>query len=220
MITVALVDDQPLVRAGFSMLVNSQPDMEVVWQASDGTGVLGQSNADIVLLDIRMPGTDGITACSSLLEEQPHTRVIMLTTFDDRDLVLGALEAGASGFLLKDADPDELLEAIRTVHGGDAVLAPKVTKYVIGAAHAPEQQEAMRNETMLEQLTPREVEILRLVALGYSNEEIATAETLSPATVKTHVHRILFKTDSRDRVHAVLFAFRAGVVGTSELLGH
>ncbi len=220
MITVALVDDQPLVRAGFSMLVNSQPDMEVVWQASDGTGVLGQSTADIVLLDIRMPDTDGITACRSLLEEQPHTRVIMLTTFDDRDLVLGALEAGASGFLLKDADPDELLEAIRTVHGGDAVLAPKVTKYVIGAAHAPEQQEAMRNETMLEQLTPREVEILRLVALGYSNEEIAAAETLSPATVKTHVHRILFKTDSRDRVHAVLFAFRAGVVGTSELLGH
>lgn len=220
MIRVALVDDQPLVRAGFSMLINSQDDMDVIWQAGDGADVAGQPAADIVLMDIQMPRTDGIEACRALLAEHPETRVIMLTTFDERDLVLGALDAGASGFLLKDADPDELLDALRTVHGGDAVLAPKVTRHVIGAAQAPEQREATRNEAMLERLTPREVEILRLVALGYSNEEIADAETLSPATVKTHVHRILFKTESRDRVHAVLFAFRAGLVGTGELLGH
>ena len=207
MITVALVDDQPLVRAGFSMLVGSQGDMEVAWQAGDGDEVPGREAADVVLMDIRMPSVGGIEATRALLAEHPDTRVIMLTTFDDQELVLDALDAGASGFLLKDADPDELLR-------------PKVTRHVIGAAQAPEHQEAARNEAMLERLTPREVEVLRLVALGYSNEEIAEAETLSPATVKTHVHRILFKTDSRDRVHAVLFAFRAGLVGTGELLGH
>lgn len=220
MITVALVDDQPLVRAGFSMLVGSQDDMEVAWQAGDGDDVPGREAADVVLMDIRMPSVGGIEATRALLAEHPDTRVIMLTTFDERDLVLGALDAGASGFLLKDADPDELLSAIRAVDGGDAVLAPKVTRHVIGAAQAPEHQEATRNEALLERLTPREVEILRLVALGYSNDEIAEAESLSPATVKTHVHRILFKTDSRDRVHAVLFAFRAGLVGVGELLGH
>lgn len=220
MITVALVDDQPLVRAGFSMLVGSQGDMEVAWQAGDGDEVPGREAADVVLMDIRMPSVGGIEATRALLAEHPDTRVIMLTTFDDQELVLDALDAGASGFLLKDADPDELLSAIRAVDGGDAVLAPKVTRHVIGAAQAPEHQEAARNEALLERLTPREVEILRLVALGYSNDEIAEEESLSPATVKTHVHRILFKTDSRDRVHAVLFAFRAGLVGVGELLGH
>ena len=185
MITVALVDDQPLVRAGFSMLVGSQGDMEVAWQAGDGDEVPGREAADVVLMDIRMPSVGGIEATRALLAEHPDTRVIMLTTFDDQELVLDALDAGASGFLLKDADPDELLSAIRAVDGGDAVLAPKVTRHVIGAAQAPEHQEAARNEAMLERLTPREVEVLRLVALGYSNEEIAEAETLSPCLLYT-----------------------------------
>lgn len=220
MITVALVDDQPLVRAGFCLLVDSQADMEVAWQAGDGAEVPGHAPVDIALMDIRMPQVGGIDACRGLLAEHPGTRVIMLTTFDDQELVLNAIDAGASGFLLKDADPDDLLSAIRTVYGGDAVLAPKVTRHVIGAARAPEHREATRNEALLARLTPREVEILRLVALGYSNDEIAARESLSPATVKTHVHRILFKTGCRDRVHAVLFAFRAGLVGVGELLGH
>lgn len=127
MIRVALVDDQPLVRSGFAMLVNSQPDLEVVWQAGDGSEVFAQPPADVVLMDVQMPNMDGITAAAQLLAKDTDVRIIMLTTFDDRDYVTDAIAAGASGFLLKDAEPEELLKAIRVVAAGEAVLAPRVT---------------------------------------------------------------------------------------------
>lgn len=230
MIRVGLVDDQPLVRAGFAMLINSQDDMAVAWQAGDGGGVPGQGHVDVVLMDVQMPGTDGITATRRLLAEDGEVKVIMLTTFDDGEFVSGAIEAGASGFLLKDAQPEELLDAVRLVHRGDAVLAPRVTAQVLRSLRAPRptgagrsevhRSEVVRDDPALAELTPRELEILRLIALGMSNDEIAAAEFVSMATVKTHVRHILMKTGSRDRVHAVLFAYRTGLVDTSELLDH
>ncbi|WIM66852.1 response regulator transcription factor [Corynebacterium breve] len=218
MITVGLVDDQPLVRAGFAMLINSQDDMTVAWQASDGDEVPGQVHVDLVLMDIQMQRVDGISACERLLAADPGVKVIMLTTFDDQGFVRGAIEAGASGFLLKDAQPEELLAAVRTVYEGNAVLAPKVTKHVLQAARTPQARATARDDQALSALTPREVEILRLIALGLSNDEIANREFVSIATVKTHIRHILMKTQSRDRVHAVLFALRAGLVDVAELL--
>lgn len=224
MIRVGLVDDQPLVRAGFSMLVGSQDDMTVVWEAGDGAEVPGQPPVDVVLMDVQMPGVDGIAATRALLAADAQVRVIMLTTFDDRDFVSGAIEAGASGFLLKDAQPEELLDAVRLVHGGDAVLAPKVTAQVLRGLRTPQPvrpgESVPRNDRALAGLTPRELEILRLIALGLSNDEIAAAEFVSMATVKTHIRHLLLKTGSRDRVQAVLFAYRTGLVSTTELLDH
>lgn len=217
MIRVGLVDDQPLVRAGFAMLIGSQEDMTVSWQAGDGAEVLGQVPVDVVLMDVQMPQVDGISATRQLLHADPQTRVIMLTTFDDAEFVGGAIEAGASGFLLKDAQPEQLLAAIRTVHRGDAVLAPKVTAQVLDRLRSPDAA-APTHELIVAELTPREQEVLRLMALGYSNDEIAESEFVSMATVKTHVRHILMKTQSRDRVHAVLFAYRSGLVNTAELL--
>ncbi|AGF72741.1 response regulator [Corynebacterium halotolerans] len=222
MIRVGLVDDQPLVRAGFAMLIGSQDDMAVRWQAGDGAEVPSQEPVDVVLMDVQMPGMDGITATRRLLSGDDHVKVIMLTTFDDGEFVSGAIDAGASGFLLKDAQPEELLDAIRLVHRGDAVLAPRVTAQVLRTLRAPRPggSGVTRDERSLAELTPREHEVLRLIALGYSNEEIAGAEFVSMATVKTHVRHILMKTSSRDRVHAVLFAYRTGLVDTAELLDH
>ncbi|AKK10568.1 response regulator [Corynebacterium uterequi] len=229
-IRVGLVDDQLLVRTGFGLLVDSQPDMAVVFSAGDGAELFTDAPtpttppADVVLMDIQMPDMDGITATARLLAEDPHVRVIMLTTFDDRSFVCDALDAGASGFLLKDAEPEQLLSAIRTVHAGDAVLAPRVTRHVIAAARStdsarpPAPSDADRRR--LGSLTDRERGLLRLIALGYSNDDIATTEFISMATVKTHVRHILMKTDSRDRVHAVLFALRAGLVDRADLLTH
>lgn len=224
MIRVGLVDDQPLVRAGFGMLICSQEDMIVVWEAGDGAAVPEKPPVDVVLMDVQMPEVDGITATRRLLASDNEVKVIMLTTFDDREFVSGAITAGASGFLLKDAQPEELLDAVRVVHHGDAVLAPKVTAQVLKRLRHPARpvigEPAPRDESALSGLTPRELEVLRLIALGYSNEEIAAAEFVSMATVKTHVRHILLKTGSRDRVHAVLFAYRTGLVATSELLDH
>lgn len=217
MIAVGLVDDQPLVRAGFSMLINSQPDMHVAFQAGDGAQLTGQPAVDILLMDIQMPVVDGVTATGQVLQRHPHLKVIMLTTFDDQRLVTGAIEAGASGFLLKDAQPEELLTAIRTVHAGEAVLSPRATAHVLSALRG-DNGTRKTNQAMLEALTPREQEMLKLMALGLSNEEMARREALSMATVKTHVRHILMKTDSRDRVHAVLYAYRAGLVTMQELL--
>ncbi|MGD7001018.1 response regulator [Corynebacterium halotolerans] len=223
MIRVGLVDDQPLVRAGFGMLIGSQEDMTVAWEAGDGAEVPDRTPVEVVLMDVQMPVVDGITATRHLLAADDQVKVIMLTTFDDREFVSGAIEAGASGFLLKDAQPEELLEAVRVVHGGDAVLAPKVTAQVLRGLRSPEIStgESMpRNHGALSALTPRELEILRLIALGLSNEEIAATEFVSMATVKTHVRHLLLKTGSRDRVQAVLFAYRTGLVSTAELLDH
>lgn len=211
-IRVGLVDDQPLVRAGFALLVNSQDDLTVVWQAGDGDD-LPTEPADVVLMDVQMPRVDGITAARQLLVGDDHVRVIMLTTFDDEAFVSGAIAAGASGFLLKDSQPEQLLHAIRTVAEGNAILSPKVTAGVLRQLQGDVHQEEL-------DLTARERDILRLIALGYNNEEIAAQEFVSMSTVKTHVRHILLKTGSRDRVHAVLRAYRSGLVRVDELLIH
>ena len=221
-ISVGLVDDQPLVRTGFAMLINSQDDMETSWEASDGAEVPTQTHADIVLMDVQMPKVNGIEATRALLRSDADTKVIMLTTFDDQDFVSGAIEAGASGFLLKDAQPEELLHAIRLVYAGQAVLAPKATARVLGMLknQGVDKHVEPSDQGVLDELTPREHEVLRLIALGLSYEEIAGAEYVSMATVKTHVRHILMKTNSRDRVQAVLCAYRNGLVTTEELLRH
>lgn len=220
-ITVGLVDDQPLVRTGFAMLVNSQEDMEVAWDVNDGDQVPGQAPVDVVLMDVQMARVDGIIATETLLKEHPHTKVIILTTFDDHEFVRGAIDAGASGFLLKDAQPEELLRAVRVVHSGEAILAPKVTANILRdlAAVTPGAS-ISATVSEVEELTQRETHVLRLMALGLNNQEIAEHEFVSMATVKTHVRHILMKTCSRDRVQAVLFAYRRGVVTPEELLNH
>lgn len=215
-IRVALVDDQALFRAGIRMLVDSQPDLEVVAEASDGREALDVVRAtrpDVVLMDIRMPVMDGLAATAELLsdardEETPSTRIVMLTTFDLDESAARAIRQGASGFLLKDADPEFLLAAIRTVHSGSAVIAASATRdlfaHFAGAAPTPV-------PPAYAELTEREREIFALAARGLSNAEIAAREFLSEATVKTHISRILAKLSLRDRVQLVVFAFEHGL---------
>jgi len=225
-IRVALVDDQQLVRGGFKMLINSQPDLEVVAEAGDGreaVSALGKVRADVVLMDVRMPGMDGIEATTRLLDtaaaqpagsDRAELKVVVLTTFDLDEYALAAIQAGASGFLLKDAPPEELLGAIRTVYRGDAVIAPSTTRRLLEHV-APllrtQGPAASRNHAAVESLTPREREVFALIAQGLSNPEIAAQLFLSEATVKTHVGHILAKLDARDRVQAVLIAYETGV---------
>lgn len=218
MIRVALVDDQQLVRAGFAMVIDSQPDLEVVLQCSDGAEAVAQiptANVDVVLMDVRMPGVDGITATEQLAarpEGDATPKIIILTTFDLDEYVLRAIKAGASGFLLKDTPPEVMLGAIRTVHAGDAVMAPSSTKrlldHLVGAL--PDEERA--TPAALDVLTDREREVLVLMARGLSNQEIATELYVAEATVKTHVGRILMKLDARDRVQAVVVAYETGLV--------
>ena len=220
-IHVALVDDQALIRSGLAMLIDSQPDLEVVAQASDGreaAASVAVAGADVVLMDVRMPGMDGIEATRALLRRSDAPRVVVLTTFDLDEHVMDAIEAAASGFLLKDAPPEELLAAIRTVHRGDAVIAPSTTRRLM--AHmaprlrqdAAREAECEREVAAVASLTPREREVLTAMASGASNPEIAADLVLSEATVKTHVGRVLAKLAARDRVQAVLVAHRAGLV--------
>lgn len=219
-IRVALVDDQQLVRSGFSMLINSQPDLDVVCQAGNGmeaVSVLSSTAADVVLMDVRMPGMDGIEATRRILGQAQGAgpRIIVLTTFDLDEYALAAIQAGASGFLLKDAPPEELLEAVRTVHRGDAVIAPSTTrrllKHVAPLLRAPSaSNEHAKN--LVVTLTVREREVFTLIAQGRANTEIAADLFLSEATVKTHVGHILAKLGARDRVQAVVLAYEAGVV--------
>lgn len=221
-IKVALVDDQLLVRSGFRMLINSQDDMEVVAEAGNGREALAThalSTADVVLMDVRMPEMDGIETTERLLgsgnKSEQAPKVIVLTTFDMDEYALSAIQAGASGFLLKDAPPEELLESIRTVNRGDAVIAPSTTRRLLDHM-APILKRNLQPESHLlarvESLTRREREVFELIASGKSNPEIAQGLFLSEATIKTHVGHILAKLDARDRVQAVVIAYQTGVV--------
>jgi DNA-binding NarL/FixJ family response regulator len=209
-IRVLIVDDQELVRQGFSRLLRDVGDIEVVGEAADGAAAVTlalQTKPDVALMDVRMPGMDGVEATAQIIRDTPSVRVLMLTTFDLDEAVHRALEAGASGFLLKDTPYDQLIHAIRVVRRGDAVLAPQVTRRLLASvAPGPRPEEAAR----LARLTEREREVLGLVAQGLSNAEIGALTFLSEATVKTHVGRVLAKLGCRDRVQAVVFAFRTG----------
>ncbi|HEX5986199.1 MAG TPA: response regulator transcription factor [Nocardioides sp.] len=211
-IRVVLVDDQALVRAGFTMLVDSQPDMAVVGEAGDGgeaVALLGKTDADVVLMDVRMPRVDGVEATRSITQRGETPRVIVLTTFDLDEYAFAAIKAGASAFLLKDAPPADLLSAIRSVHSGDAVVAPSTTRRLLEHFAAAQPSAP---PPALDGLTDREIEVLRLVARGRSNTEIASELVVAEATVKTHVGRILAKTGTRDRVQLVVLAYESGLV--------
>ena len=246
-ISVVIADDQALVRTGFSMVINTQPDMTVVGEASDGSeavALVEQLHPDIVLMDVRMPHMDGIAATGKIaaLDDAYHTshpdsaqrtRVIILTTFDLDEYVLSAIREGASGFLLKDTSPEQMLDSLRQVYAGNAIIAPSATRrlisrlaqgpqvkgpqtqgtQIISAAQTPTlSREQKEREEILESLTQREILILKEVAHGLSNQEIADKLFISVPTVKTHIGHILAKTGSRDRVQAVVFAYESGLV--------
>lgn len=215
MIRVAVVDDQALVRAGVRVLLQDEEDVELVGEAADGEAALAlvrQTQPNVVLMDVRMPGMDGIEALRQIISDPAlvATRVIMLTTFDLDEYVFDALRAGASGFLMKDTEPGELLRAVRVVAQGESLLSPNVTRRVIRefavrpAAKPPPQQS-------LDALTDRERQVVALVAEGLSNDEIASRLFVSPATVRTHVGRAMMKLDARDRAQLVVFAYQSGL---------
>ena len=212
---VLIVDDQALVRAGFRMILEAESDMEVIGEAVDGLEALArvkELEPDVVLMDVRMPELDGIEATRRLLEQGADAKVVMLTTFDMDEYVYEALRAGASGFLLKDVPPEQLVIGIRSVASGDALLVPSVTKRVVEEFVRRPPESARPPATELEELTERELEVLKLIARGLSNAEIARELYVSDATVKTHVARILMKLNLRDRVQAVVFAYENAVV--------
>ncbi|WP_027344504.1 response regulator [Hamadaea tsunoensis] len=214
MITVLIADDQPLQRFGFRMLLETNPDTEVVGEAGNGAEALRQAELlrpDVILMDIRMPGVDGIEATRRLTAATGRSRVLILTTFDLDEYVYAALRAGASGFLLKDARPDELLAGIRAVAGGDAIIAPALTRRLLDAFAPHLTGPAARPDARLGALTEREREILIAIGQGWSNGEIADRLVLSESTVKTHVGRVLAKIGARDRVQAVIFAYDHGL---------
>ncbi|MGW7520321.1 response regulator [Streptomyces sp. NPDC054796] len=220
---VIIVDDQAMVRAGFAALLAAQADIDVVGEAPDGAeGVelSRRAHPDVVLMDVRMPRMNGLEAARELLEPAPgvthRPKVLMLTTFDVDDYVYEALRAGASGFLLKDAPPADLISAVRVVAGGEALLAPSVTRRLIAdfARQRPVPRE--RRSLQLNGLTERETEVLQLIARGQSNGEIAGSLVLAEQTVKTHVSRILTKLGLRDRAQAVIFAYESGLVAPGE----
>jgi DNA-binding NarL/FixJ family response regulator len=210
-IRVLVADDQSMVRAGFRMLLSGEPDIEIVAEASNGLEAVHQAarfRPAVVLMDIRMPELDGLEAARRIIAADPHARVLILTTFGLDEYVYEALALGASGFVLKDDPPEQLIAAVRTIAGGDALLSPSITKRVIRQfARIPR---AAPPEA-LDELTPREREVLRLLALGYSNAEIGRTLFISDTTVKTHVTHVLQKLDLRDRVQAVVLAYRTGM---------
>ena len=217
MIRVLLVDDQSLLRMGFRLILEAEPDIEVVGEAGDGASGVSMASAlhpDVVLMDVRMPGMDGIKATASIIEAGPASKVLILTTFDVDQYVFAGLKAGASGFMLKDAPPAELLAAIRTVAGGDAVLAPTTTRRLIDqfARLLPDPGKQQDRDAMLSKLTDRERTVFAELAAGRSNREIATELHLSEGTVKIHVGRILTKLGLRDRVQAVVLAYESGLI--------
>jgi DNA-binding NarL/FixJ family response regulator len=213
-VRVVLADDQEMVRAGLRMLIDFQPDLEVVGEAADGleaVEVVTRVRPDVVLMDVRMPRCDGIEAARRVLAENPDVAVVVLTTFDEDASLAEALRAGVSGFLLKVAPPEQLLHAIRTVAAGNGLLDPAVTLRVM-AASARSAEPDPRSAARLATLTARETDVLRLVAEGLTNAEIAGALYLGEATVKTYLSRMLTKLGLRDRVQAVAFAFRSGLI--------
>ncbi len=213
-IRVILADDQPLVRAGLRMLIAQTPDMDVAGEAGTGAEAVRlarDTGAGVVVMDIRMPGMDGIEATKMITAGDGDTRVLVLTTFDDDDYVYGALRAGASGFLVKDMALDDILTAIRVVAAGDAMIAPGVTRRLIGQ-FAGQGTRPGRPAREVTGITEREREVLRLVGLGMSNGEIAAALYITAGTAKTHVARLLAKLDARDRVQLVITAYEAGLV--------
>jgi DNA-binding NarL/FixJ family response regulator len=227
-IRVLLVDDQPLLRMGFRLILEGEPDLCVVGEASEGTEAVRRTaelEPDVVLMDVRMPILDGIEATRAITSSGSAARIIILTTFDLDEYAFAGLQAGASAFLLKDVAPDELVSAVRVVAGGDAVVAPRITQRLLetyvrgsraaaaaGAGPRPLSGAGAGRDPLLEELTPRETEMLEAISEGLSNAEIAHRYFLSEATVKTHVRRILNKLHLRDRVQAVVYAYETGLV--------
>lgn len=219
-IKVLLVDDQSLIRMGFRMVLESADDIEVVGEAADGDTGMKMVKAlkpDVVLMDVRMPNMNGIEATAEIVAAYPDVKVLILTTFDLDEYAFGALRAGASGFLLKDAKPEELIAAIRNVAHGDATISPRVTRRMLEmfAPMLPGEEENDAEEvdlSLLNSLTERETEVLKLIAQGYTNQEIAERLFISMTTVKTHVGNILEKIGAQNRVQAVIFAFQHGLV--------
>lgn len=222
MIRVALVDDQAMVRVGLRMILESEPDIEVCCEAADGADAVelfAAHQPDVVLMDIRMPGVDGLTATAAVTHAHPDAKVVILTTFDDDEYLYGALRAGASGFMLKSADGDTLVNAVRVVASGEALLAPEVTRRVIEQfVRTPASPEAgmpspsTPSPEAIGDLSERELEVLQHMARGLSNQEIAKELFVSATTVKTHVSHILTKLGVRDRVQAVVEAYESGIV--------
>ena len=215
-IRVLLVDDQDLVRAGFAMVLGSQPDLTVVGEAADGAAAIrlaAQCPADVMVMDVRMPGMDGVAATREICQAGERPRVLILTTFDLDEYAFAALRAGASGFLLKSAPPEELLYAIRSVHNGDSVVAPSTTRRLIGRfmPHLPAPG-GLPDKQRLAELTVREREVLAQVGSGLSNAEIAALLHISEATVKTHVGHIMAKLSLRDRIQVVVYAYETGLI--------
>ncbi len=216
-VRVLLVDDDDLMRAGLKAVLSTDDAIEVVGEAGDGRAAIQQARAlrpDVVLMDVRMPDLDGIAATGEVLAASPEVKVAILTTFEQDDYIFGALSAGASGFLLKRTKPEVLIAAIYTLAAGDSLLSPSVTRRVIERmAGQPVADSSLRRR--LDELTPRECQVLQLIARGLSNREIAAAFVIEESTVKTHVKRILMKLHLRDRVQAVIFAYESGLTQSS-----
>ena len=213
MTRVLIADDDDLMRAGLVELLSNDPTIVIIGQAGTGREAVekaGELNPDVVLMDVRMPDLDGIAATRELSQKVPTARVLILTTFEQDDYIFGALRAGASGFLLKRTRPEELIAAVHTVDDGDSLLSPSVTRRVIDRM-AQQPTPEFADQSKLDELTPREREVLTLVSRGLSNREIAAALFVEESTIRTHVKRILMKLDLRDRVQAVIFAYETGM---------
>jgi DNA-binding NarL/FixJ family response regulator len=220
-IRVLLVDDQQLIRVGFRLVLEAEDDIIVVGEAGDGHEAIAQASAlrpDLVLMDIRMPGLDGIAATAAIVRQHPETRVLVLTTFDLDEYAFGAIRAGASGFLLKDVQRDEMIAALRSVHRGDAALSPRITRMLLEhvTPFLPADNAAAAPDATAD-LTDRERDVFLAIAKGLTNAEIAQSLYVSESTVKTHVGRVLAKLGARDRIHAVILAHRLGLVDDGPL---